>query len=86
MPAAPEALRAYADIAERMGFDPEYVGSIRELADDFQAYRIDQGSGDPEAAPHRRDDANVIQAMRGHEATITVKRDDRNVPKTPTGA
>jgi hypothetical protein len=80
-PAAPEALRAYADIAERLGFDPEYVASIRELADDFLAYRAEQGDGDPEAAPHRVDDPNVIEAMRGHEATITVVRDTRNVAK-----
>lgn len=80
-PAAPEALRAYADIAERQGFDGDYVASIRELADDFQAYRLAEGNGDPEAAPHRRDDQSVIQAMRGLRATITVQRDTKNVPK-----
>lgn len=81
-PAAPEALRAYADIAERLGFDPEYVASIRELSSDFYAYRLQQGDGDPEAAPHRKDDPRVIAAMRGHDATISVRRDTRNVPKS----
>lgn len=82
-PAAPEALRAYADIAERMGFEPDYVASIRELADDFYQYRMAEGDGDPEASPHRKDDPQVIEAMRGGDTTIAVRRDRRNVPKSP---
>lgn len=58
--AAPDALRAYADIAEGLGYEPEYVASIRELAADFEAYRDQQGDGDPEAAPHRTDNPTVI--------------------------
>lgn len=77
-PAAPEALRAYADIAERLGFDPEYVSSIRELAGDFLAYRMQQGDGDPEAPPHRKDDPAVVSAMRGVSATIFVRPDAEN--------
>lgn len=80
-PAAPEALRAYADIAERLEFEPEYVASIRELADDFYAYRMKQGDGDPEASPHRTDDPAVIHAMRGGDVLIGVRRDKGNVPK-----
>lgn len=80
-PAVPAALRAYADEAERRNFEPEYVASIRELADDFESYREQEGNGDPEAAPHRTDNADVISAMRGNPASISVKPDHQNVPK-----
>lgn len=80
-PAAPEALRAYADICERLGFEAEYVASVRELATDFYNYRMQQGDGDPEAPPHRHDDHNVIEAMRGTPAVISVRRDKGNVAK-----
>jgi hypothetical protein len=79
--AAPAALRAYADEAARLGFEPEYVASIRDLADDFEAYRSHQGAGDPEAPPHRTDDKDVISAMRGNDATILVRPDTRNQQK-----
>lgn len=80
-PAAPTALRAYADIAESMHYEPEYVASIRDLATDFEAYIQLHGMGDPEAPPHRHDDADVIDAMRGHPAVINVVPDRRNYPK-----
>ena len=35
-PGTPIALRAYADDAATRGLDPEYVASIRELANDFE--------------------------------------------------
>lgn len=79
--AAPEALRAYADICERLGCEAEYVASVRELASDFLAYRSREGDGDPESPPHRVDDPDVIAAMRGEWATITVERDKGNVTK-----
>lgn len=79
-PASPIALRAYADAAEKLGFESEYVASIREIAKDFERYRALEGSGDPEAAPHRKDDPNVIEAMRGSDQTITVWQ-STNVPK-----
>ena len=63
-PAAPATLRAYADEAERLGFEPEYVASIRELASDFEQYREEYGPGDPEAPPHRKDHPDIIDAMR----------------------
>ena len=80
-PASSEALRAYADASERMGYDPEYVSSIRELANDFTAYRQKHGLGDADAAPHRKDDSDVIWAMRGHVALIRVAPDKENTPK-----
>lgn len=78
---APTALRAYADEAERQGFEAEYVASIRELASDFDEYRSEQGQGDPEAPPHRKDDRQVIKAMRGQTAEILVIPDEKNSPK-----
>jgi len=74
-PCVPHALRAYADKAAELGLDPEYVASVRELANDFEAYRMRKGAGDPDAGPHRKDDPNVIEAMRaerGESVTITV--------------
>lgn len=82
-PAAVPALHAYADAAEKLGHDPAFAASIRELASDFQAYRAEQGNGDPDAAPHRADNPEVIHAMRGGDAFIHVRRDQRNVPKQP---
>ena len=79
--AAPIALRAYADAADKMGYDPEYTARIRELADDFVAYVAQEGTGDPEAAPHRTDSPDVIAAMRGSIQTITVRPDLVNVKK-----
>ena len=64
-PAAPAALRAYADAAELEGMDPEYVQDIRDLADSFQDYRVRNGSGDPDAPRHRTDDPATIEKMRG---------------------
>ena len=79
--AAPAALRAYADTCENLDCDEEYIASVRELADDFEAYRQDQGCGDPEAPPHRKDDPAVIAAMRGCSAAIVVRPDKGNVEK-----
>jgi len=64
-PAAAEALDAYAVAAARHGFDPEYVASIRELANDFFAYREEHGKSDPDAGPHRTDNSAVVAMMRG---------------------
>lgn len=62
-PSAPAALRAYAEDAEQRGLDPEYVASIRELADDFS--RRQGGKADPDKAPHRQDNPAIIELMRG---------------------
>lgn len=80
--AAPAALFAYANQAAALGFDPDYVASIRELASDFEQYRLAQGDGDPFAPPHRHDDPDVIAAMRGSDSTFSVRIDRHNVPKT----
>src|ERR1700683_1212073 len=50
-PAAPAALRAYADSAEANNFDPAFVADIRSRADDFEAWRAANGAGDPDAPP-----------------------------------
>lgn len=63
-PWAPAALRAYADAAEAGGAEADYVASVREEAGKFEAYRVQHGSGDPEAGPHRVDDPSVVQVMR----------------------
>ena len=80
-PIVPQVLRYYATLAEQNGYEESYCDSIAELADDFEAYRADQGNGDPEAAPHRKDDPAVIAAMRGLDMTIKVRRDTENKPK-----
>jgi hypothetical protein len=69
-PAAPATLRAYADEHERLGADPEYVASVRKLAEEFEAYRAREGDGDPEAPPHRTDDADVIHVMSGGDGAV----------------
>lgn len=59
-PAAPAALRAYADEAEHLGMDPEYTADVRALAGDWEHYRAAHGPGDPDALPHRTDDPAVL--------------------------
>jgi hypothetical protein len=80
-PAAPAAIRAYAATCAGNGLDPEYVASLLELADDFDAYRLKEGNGDADAAPHRKDDHEVVMAMQGHDNLISVWRESRNVKK-----
>lgn len=63
-PAAPAALRAYADEAERLGMDPEYVNDIRGQAGDFERYRREHGDGDPDAPAHRPDDPETVTRIR----------------------
>jgi hypothetical protein len=63
-PAVPIALRAYALYARTCGFDEAYCDSVRELAEDFNTYRLRAGDGDPDAAPHRKDDPAVLGLMR----------------------
>lgn len=63
-PCAPAALRAYADAAAHRRMDPEYIRDIRAMAEEFEAYRAIQGSGDPDAPRHRIDDPATIAEMR----------------------
>jgi hypothetical protein len=61
-PAAVCALRAYADRAEELGMDPEYIADVRAMADEWAESRL--GHGDPDAPPHRYDDPATIAKMR----------------------
>ena len=63
-PAAPVALRAYAEEAKRLGFDHQYVGDVYDLADEFESYCLEHGKGDPTGAPHRKDDSAVVTKMK----------------------
>src|SRR5687768_6665308 len=63
-PASPAALMAYADAAEKEGYDPEFVRDVRNLADEFEQYRMGMGTGDPDAPRHRQDDPATIAEMR----------------------
>lgn len=69
--AAPDGLRAYADKAEKLGFDPEYVADVRAMADEWErdlaagVYK----KGDPDAGRHRKDDpATVAEMAKGQGA------------------
>lgn len=62
--AAAPALRAYADAAESMGWDPEYVTDVRRLSESFEEYLRKYGEGDPEAGPHRTDDPAVVSRIK----------------------
>jgi hypothetical protein len=63
-PAAPAALRAYAAAGTECGFDPAYLDDLRDLADKFEEWRAANGTGDPDAPPHRQDDPRIIELMR----------------------
>ena len=67
-PAVPPTLEDYACNAKALGMEEEYCSSVESLAADFESYRHEHGKGDPEAGPHRKDDARIIAAMRngGH--------------------
>lgn len=69
-PAVPAALRAYANEAARLGFEAEFVQSVREEADAYERYRDAHGSGDPDSGPHRKDNPAVLALMR-HEHDLT---------------
>lgn len=62
-PAAPAALLAYAEDAEREGMDPEYVADVRDLSIVFEEWRAANGGGDPDAPRHRTDDPATIARM-----------------------
>lgn len=63
-PAAPAALRAYANAAADLGMDPEYVEDVFALADKFLEWRREGTTGDPDAPRHREDDPEVIAKMK----------------------
>ena len=64
-PAAPAVLRAYANKAEELGFDPNYVSDMRAMADEWEQ-KLASGAntpGDPDAPRHRKDDPATIAEM-----------------------
>ncbi len=63
-PAAPAALRAYADESERLSYDPIFVADVRRLANEFEGYCATHGQGNPDAPPHRKDDPVTLAKMR----------------------
>ena len=69
-PHAAVALRAYADsIAKDPDVHPDFPARLHRLADEFDAYRAEHGSGDPTRGIHRKDDPTTIAEMRiGHSA------------------
>lgn len=62
-PAAPAAIAAYADAAENLGMDPAYVADLRALVIEFEAWRSENGTGDPDAPRHRTDDPETVAKM-----------------------
>jgi hypothetical protein len=81
--AGPAGLRAYAEEARRLGYDPAYCDSIMELADDFAARAVESAAtaaqlgtkgADPDAPPHRIDNPTVIEWMRGNGDPATTLR------------
>jgi len=63
-PIVPAALRAYADEAERLGYDAEWIADIRGQAGDFERYRAEHGDGDPDAPLHRTDDPTTVARIK----------------------
>lgn len=62
-PAAVPALIAYADEAERLGYDQRFVDDVRAMVLEFEAYRREYGQGDPDGPPHRQDDPATVAKM-----------------------
>lgn len=67
-PAAPNAIRSYAHRCRVLEMDPEYIRDLMDLAQDFEEWRYEHGSGDPDAPKHRKDDPATIEKMKqGHD-------------------
>lgn len=63
-PAAPIALRAYADECRRRGMNDQYCSDVMWLALEFEKYRAGHGDGDQDRGRHRKDDPATIAQMR----------------------
>ena len=63
-PCAPMALNAYAADARLRNFDAVYVADVERLADEFEQYRGEHGTGDPTAPPERADDPATVALMK----------------------
>jgi len=73
-PAAPFALRAYAEAARKLGMDSEYAEDVERLAYEFEAYRDQHGDGDPDAPAHRPDDPEIVNQITMVNATVNHRR------------
>lgn len=68
-PIAAVALTAYADEAERRGFNLGFIEGLRRWVWMFNTYRECYGEGDPGMGIHRTDDSATIAEMkRGYSA------------------
>jgi hypothetical protein len=63
-PASTAALLAYANEAEHLGMDPQYVQDIRDLASSWIGWRSQHPLGDPDSPRHRKDDPEIIAKMK----------------------
>lgn len=69
-PAAPAALRAYADAALHRGLIvTELYMRIMQLANEFEIWREGHWTGDPGKGKHRVDDPATIAEMRKGKAS-----------------
>jgi hypothetical protein len=60
-------LRAYALAARTFGFNEDYIQDVLGLATEFERYRLEHGTGDPDRGRHRKDDAATVKEMQaGH--------------------
>jgi len=63
-PAAPAALRAYAQAGIGLGYNAMFCIRLMALADEFDTYRVRHGAGDPDRGLHRKDDPATIAEMK----------------------
>lgn len=63
-PAAPAALRAYANNARALGMNEQYVNDVLALARQFETFRLMHGEGDPDRGRHRNDDPDTVKKMK----------------------
>jgi hypothetical protein len=68
-PAAPIALRAYAEAGLVLGWNSQYIDDLFALAHEFENYRITHGEGDPDRGRHRKDDPATIAEMRSGKSS-----------------
>ena len=63
-PCFPAAIAAYANKADEIGLDPQYVAEMRQLGRETEIYRGAVGAGDPDAPRHRKDDMAILAWAR----------------------
>lgn len=72
-PAASSALLAYADAAEKMKMDPEYVQDIKDLAREFAEIRHRRGPSQPDetkSTAERKDHPVVMDLLTGKKKRL----------------